>query len=358
MGSAAISCLAAFAGGADGGGGDTQSLVATAWYAAVRPIYYCIEVDRDFGIGAAEADRAFRDAVKTWDVYLNNFLGYRDHINTNYQAAPRCGGWEDLTIYLGVANPKVEAAAKHYQAPIAFAERLSYDHTTNWGKGFIWVKKGKESLGTFDRVPDWAAPHRLKAMLLHELGHVLGCPHIEGTVMDTEFANLLMNADDDLRAQRLARIDGRVQLLPNFRGVNTYEGQLGPDDKRAAENTFQRIFGRKPVGEVKAKLEVGVNERTGFPVTLTATDGKGTESVVFQFPDSEILFNIGPRVFVQEGDFGHRSEAIYGRMALAHYTKGSQNYTISYEFNSSRAFPVRLRYYWNGVDLTLFRVNP
>ena len=88
-------------------------------------------------------------------------------------------GSQDIAFYFGNGHDEPNAFRHEFKSPTAFAIRTDYDQSLGWGKGFVWLSD--EMTSTFNI-------ERLLPLVAHEIGHVYGCEHIEGTVMDAAIA--------------------------------------------------------------------------------------------------------------------------------------------------------------------------
>src|SRR5688572_20614482 len=172
-----------------GGGGDTSPLAHSAWFAdGGKPVSYCVQVSKDFGVDEIEAKKIIVKVMQKWESYLSH-KKINHKIVLKYDDPVPCDGNQELAFYLGVRNPEVEKYIVSYNNPAAFSERTDYKIWKKRGKGFIWLAaSGKVFPGKF---PKWAKPGHLEAMLTHELSHVLGCAHVKGTIMTSELSKKL-----------------------------------------------------------------------------------------------------------------------------------------------------------------------
>lgn len=163
------------------------------WFLGDQPIKWCVHM--------GEADKLYaspersvliiRSAFEYWRKYLDTKRlsdeWYSDvpFIALNNEFRTQCQGDEDLAFYVGTADPLIEKLKSQYKNPSGFAELLSYDEQKGWGKGLIWIKEYRNSGQTF------SSEFEFSSVLLHEMGHVLGCGHVEGTIMSSDLIGTL-----------------------------------------------------------------------------------------------------------------------------------------------------------------------
>jgi hypothetical protein len=226
------------------GGGDNKKLPAThAWFSSVAGrtnVRFCFHRDASNTIPSAEAELAglVEEAFGVWMRYMKDnahkrlddggSTKYLRNLSLHYSAL--CQKDTEIVVYVGSEDAVVTRAKTRYQNPIAFAELLDFDLDKGWGRGFIWLHPATQenpyiaSTSNYGiRKLTWDNRLVLKSMLLHELGHVLGVPHISGTIMtDTIVDHIvgnLRNSDRtnmplDTLASLLGAIEFGNSLLP------------------------------------------------------------------------------------------------------------------------------------------------
>lgn len=148
---------------------------------------------------------------------------------------------------MGLDREAPKAKAEYYN-PIAFAHRANYDLDAAWGKGFVWVApKASPHLS-------WDFPYRLHGIVLHEVGHVLGCEHVRGTILTEDIANLIRTASTSPEHVKalLTTIDGEAELKLRMNDLFDYKGKISRWGIEETEKTFKLFVGRAPVGKVLA----------------------------------------------------------------------------------------------------------
>ncbi|MBY0369514.1 hypothetical protein K2X33_02435 [bacterium] len=355
-----------------GGGGDTAFHWETAWFPKIGKVRYCYQTAKDFGVTEDEADKAFRAALNGWRDYLQDLGDGALYFDYHRQLA--CDGAEDITIYLGMETAEVTVAKSFHHQPLGFSHptKLPYWDVDQWGKGFIWIAKSEflADSHTGRKMPDWKQPHLLQSIFLHELGHVLGCKHIEGTVMDARHASYILEEKPGLsyaRGKHLLDIDGYQKLWFSWK-KGSWDGQLGYGDNprnptlaKLSRDTFERFFGELPKGPTTAKLEMvpGVEGSVIQPLKLSVTDAGQTRQLQleisrdgawgFPAPAFEGLHGMGSNDIFHEGNRIGPS-AFLGSVQLP----GGKTVQLLFEINMSQSSQVGLYYYWNGKKLGLF----
>ena len=351
------------AGSASSGGGDAGD-VARAWFASDHPIKYCVDISPSFGISAGQFDSELTTAIQAWSDYLSSNNDGSLRANLNYQKIPKCGTTEDLAFYLGVENPTVVEGKKEFNFPLSFARRVSYDIGQGWGKGFIWVARSNspDSSGAF-QVPNWARPGFLQAVLRHELGHVMGCGHVDGTIMDSNNSNSLLFADTDERAAYLAKIDHNRKLFASLWKSYEYVGRIGKVHGQVDSSLYKQFFGTMPQGSVTAALKIGAAVRSdsgalSFDGALSVKDGDKTISLKITFPGIGVHYKLG-EIFNSVGPHWEwiSDESTIGRASTGEITRSDGKKTgVQFFLNAEDGYesPAELYYFQGGDQLPLF----
>jgi hypothetical protein len=360
----------AFAGGMEGGGGDTfLDDTDSAWFLGSQPIRYClVGGEAEIGVPQAQVQSMIGEAFSKWKSYIDYkgvMRGYEDKpemvLDLNAQPMSQCDGTEDLKFYLGVEDGPVTEAKKSYNGPAAFSHRDRYDAAKGWGQGFIWIAKPHTLMdGPY---PDWKDnPDTLFAMILHEIGHVLGNTHVQDTVMDEDIASLVLFGFTD--SKNFRRIDWGAELAEN-RYFHPLFGGMSADPKNTdLAASFKRIVGRDPSGEVKVTLII----YTGWsaPVDLVFQDALGSKRVTVQLSDEDNLSFIRlPNPIFKRACMASACQGAAYQRLHAGYSMG----TISaadgtvlpafLEFNLGRSSsrvdaPVSVKFWENGKKHDLF----
>lgn len=186
------------------------------WFGdAKREIKTCLDLAPDFGVSAEEAKRTVNQAFAAWERYLEAKRVRAEmqkrgiDISMRLAWAGGCTGAEDLKISLGSQDPEMTKAAAEYSSPLGFARRTEFNEETLWGRGFIWIAPP----GNFSKEKlDWSQQNRLLGILMHEIGHVLGCGHVWGTIMRDNLADDILR-DMPSFINTFDRIDAGRQLV-------------------------------------------------------------------------------------------------------------------------------------------------
>jgi hypothetical protein len=160
---------------------------AIAWFTGKDAAKYCVEVAGDSGVDPVIAQETVEWAFMKWSEYITrkrindrgwNFLP----IATSYQRVDKCDDSIRLKIYFGVENDEVKKFLPYRKSSLGWAVLTDINFTTQLHRGFVWISP-HGSIAPNDPYPDWKDPKNLRAIVLHELGHVFGNGHIPGTIM-------------------------------------------------------------------------------------------------------------------------------------------------------------------------------
>lgn len=167
----------------------------------------------------------------------------------------RCDGSEDLRFYFGVTSREVSQYLSTFSNPMAFAQRTQYESASGWGKGFVWVTQSVD-------IPlfSWALGEYLKAVLLHEVGHILGNGHHEGTIMTKDLSQIILNSF--IVSYPISSLSEPFPLPPqiDISRALVYCGdcskQFSPVVESAEKGAllFRELLGREATGKLDVKL--------------------------------------------------------------------------------------------------------
>lgn len=214
-----------------------------------KQVHYCYEISPEFGLNSEKVEASLKTAFEVWRRYLiqkkvNDMFPVA--ILTQGKLQDECNGREDLKFYFGVSNSEIEEQKRKYVNPTAFVHRRQYDVQKGWSQGFVWIAP-MATVAPEKKFPNWQEDGLLNAFLLHELGHIFGCGHIEGTIMDSRLSSLLEKGK--YPKSNWNRIDYSRQLVILPREIAAYPGTLGAlNAQQFSEEWFVRLMGRRPVG--------------------------------------------------------------------------------------------------------------
>jgi hypothetical protein len=253
---------------AGGGAGNGAKIFDAAWFTEHRTINWCIAGENQLGVPTPQVIATISKAFAIWNEYLDA-KGLQENLpsklNPN-ELSPRlfagqkfhqdCYPMIDLVFYLGpIPQVVADAKAKYYDTAIAFSHSIGYSIEKGRGLGFIWIRgakvAGEEEL-------NWADTRNLLGIFLHELGHVFGCQHVDGTIMHKNIASTIRRKEELPKVQEkfeaglysrdfLTGIDFERELyfMPILQFAGLSNARSNPDHVAS----FEFLTGRKPLGD-------------------------------------------------------------------------------------------------------------
>lgn len=168
------------------------------WLRNTEEVRWCLELDAEtVSVGPAQVTALFDRALAYWRhefTILGESGDTVPSLGTQRFAQVACSEPRvDLRLVLGAGALRPEERdyfGERLGDVVGIAVRTSYDTVMLRGRGFIYVMGDPYELkdintpnGTFR---PWTREQRLFRVLVHELGHVFGLPHVEHTVMDAD----------------------------------------------------------------------------------------------------------------------------------------------------------------------------
>lgn len=196
-----------FAAGWISGGAGEITDEGNPWFlGSHKPIDYCVAVDPNFPLSTATVQKLIWESFREWKQVLQGYGldrpdligpfqdGEKRGLALNVRQVEKCDDPEhQLRFKIGIVDEEMEGFFKiHTRSIVGVAHRRDYDHQTFRTGGFIWVApqgwipqtqlRGSlpEGVAGF---PDWEQDNHFKTILLHEIGHVFGFPHLDYTIM-------------------------------------------------------------------------------------------------------------------------------------------------------------------------------
>ncbi len=339
-----------YSGHSSGSGGDRLEISqSSAWFLSDmrkdRTISYCMDVDENFGLSLHRIRDAVESSILKWTTYLQakgvNNENYAP-LTSQFTLVESCNKDVDLTLYFGTLNERTLPLVDRYYQPVGLAYKERYDYKQLWSKGFIWfagnkrypLKQGSEDASAF---PDWSIPDALHAVILHELGHVFGVPHVDHTIMRDDIwrftANSAFLMGDNPKARFWTHIDHESELFrPESQvGMNPPERLRFSNATHELKDVLGRLGVRKMSAIQTAKVE---------GMYLVLTDNAGAVKLCFTSHTTSKPINVREifRTSMIEGQYHfheHASFVGYGELSNCLGDGSSLNIVIDQNIDSS-----------------------
>ncbi len=315
-----ILCLmsgSAFA-GREGNGVENGKQNHRAWFLDKdRTIHYCVMKTSNFGFTDQEVDDLIVKSFKTWSNYNVTHTGNTYSFASKIERQDLCDDSEDLKFYFGVINNQIKADMPQYVLPRAFAELENYDLLSRWGKGHVWLIQP----GTAFYAPKQWAPEALEATILHEMGHIFGCSHVPGTIMDDELSKYLTWSSQNFKSMNIpySHIDWQRELIAWPNNLMQVVWPYNSADQYMKNWAFQTLLNRDAIGE--SSEEFVIENASSFEAKgkLVLTDSKEKVEFPFLMNMQNTITRIGQEftVFTQDSPTGATSYNSYGSIESA-----------------------------------------
>jgi len=196
----------ALRGGWVSSGGELFKDANNPWFVAnTKKVTYCIAIDQEsISASPAKIQTLIRKAIGYWKAEFGRFDSYGNTVNPGIAIQDfelvDCRTDPDLRFLFGyktLATNEAEYLARGNEA-IGVAVRTEYDEVNLKGRGFIYVASDRGPF-QYDRddelIPQaWKYSGLLYRVLVHELGHVFGVPHLSRGVMAAPFLEYMLKA--------------------------------------------------------------------------------------------------------------------------------------------------------------------
>lgn len=282
-----------------GSGGELFKDAHNPWFVKnTKEVKYCVSIDRQ-SISVAETVvlQNLELAIQYWKKELAKTqgstgpgyfaIGNQNFIKTNCNSNP------DIKFKFGYNSLRKEEIAflKKPEKYIGISVRTNYDRKNLKGKGFVYVSsdigpKAYENNGQLV-AKAWSKPKLLLFTLIHEIGHVIGIPHMGNGIMGQNFLNQLLNkflvdSFTRLPTESFIRPDNQFQVCEISRRVKTFVFGLTPtedclDVVLNEKNNTYKLYAMeqeqrtREIGEI-LNLKVEISDIKSLPISTLYLD--------------------------------------------------------------------------------------
>ena len=219
-----------FAGGwTSGGGKNIYSDFDNPWFLGDNPIEYCIQQSSDFPLSTQVVRELITESFEEWKaifikygLYKSNLPGeFFDHkkrsITLDSIEVSKCTNPAQQIIFkVGVVdNTMIDYFKSNTKQVVGLAIRKTYNHKSFKNGGIIWIAP-KNWIGEYSangvelkEFPIWNTKEQVKSILLHELAHIFGVPHIPSNKVLSEAIMQYLAID-----QQYSNAPGPNRIIP------------------------------------------------------------------------------------------------------------------------------------------------
>lgn len=186
-------------GGWVSGGGELVRDAQNPWFVQnTERVNYCIEVDPEhFHADRDMIGEKVKAALDLWQkefTYVERPKPPMKTINirvgTQFFSEVDCGQDVDVRFQFGTLTKEQQERIDDPRRFVSLAVRTEYDPVNMRGKGFVYLAADSGPLrpdsANMFREP-WKAGNVLYAILIHEIGHIFGVPHVGNGLMGANF---------------------------------------------------------------------------------------------------------------------------------------------------------------------------
>lgn len=184
--------------GWSGNGGDGKITGDNIWNLGQAVVPYCINVAPDFPLQKDELSQLVKESFEEWIQFFNKYdlnskhlifktpetQGFLPSVSLDFSLQGSCGDvllTHQVQFLFGIKNDIIKSYTQFSDAELKFgaAIRPNYNHKTYRNGGYIWISNFSS-----DR-------NKMKHIILHEIGHILGIKHDLVFVMDESIGDML-----------------------------------------------------------------------------------------------------------------------------------------------------------------------
>lgn len=215
-------------------------------------------IQEEIFVTEEDFEQSLINSFKKYDLYLKERVpgsSAEKYIARSLGNKEECSDKTDLTIYWGDNIPEqlreaVKEKSTSREMPMAYAGRTRFPGEKGWGKGFIWLNKGENSIRWDDEIVR-------NSILMREVGRVLGVVDIiDNTVFRSDLNKIFTlsafdvrdDSDKSVEKQMLrllsagvfdySKIDHEMALLFPTKIKKNYAGTF--DRKESSYNFFKK----------------------------------------------------------------------------------------------------------------------